>query len=1112
MLTTTFTALLALPLILYIPGLMLTLALFGPSQPADPFTRHFERALVSVLLSGWLALLLAELGVYSLPLLLVLLALCAVPPALVAVRRGGLRIPPAHPLGIIPGRIVQPNKGEHPLAQHVDRSNVQTLQHSNAFLLASVAVLLLGGLLVVRPFEVVLGGRDAGVYAITGIAIARTGAIVQHDALLQQLAQDREAGLPYAAHAYSNFFSSQNPERFIATRLRAAGFFVNEGDALKGRVVPQFFHLFAVWIAIFASIFGMYGGLLATGLMATLGLWSVMSFGRTLAGPAIGLVAGLLLALNGVQVWFGRYSTSESTAQLLTFAALYAFARWHQTSPPSPEKREKQPAAEVAPVFYATLTGLAAGQLALTRIDFFLLVGPLALFLAYSAISRRWTRAHLALSLALAATLGHAALHTAFVARAYFFDTAFARLQDYALTAYLALPFQTETLKSIYRGTTRSQLKDPLNLVRELLVIAAILACALALYRFPGPLRAFEALLARFRTPLLTLGAASLLALGAYGYFVRPQLLNADVLLNTRGGWGDPLERSPDILRDEVQRGVSGIRQARDDYGVVFLPSSADLAETERLRASLELRKIERQTPPGSVALKVDSGELAPPTARSEYGVAINPLVVDQAATAALRAELRARRGLWAGPFSNATPNWLRLQGYIGAPVAIPPGTDPRYTIAFANMVRVGWYLSPLGMLLAVVGMALWLRRGLNRASWLFFAVALAVSLFYIRQSYGTSDQTYIYILRRFVPVVYPAACLGIAYTLVWTARLQAPGSNSLASAASWGTRIAVLLLGTSLVLFNAGTNLKIYRHTEYAGALEQLGTLAARLEPGAIIIFRGGGTGFVEIRDVPEMVMAPLRFAFGVDALVVKSEQPGHYASDIAAQVRRWQSAGRPVYVALSSNGGAFSLPGLALEPAGSFELSLAEFEQLSEQKPHNVGSLRLPFALYHVAPTGTSTEQTAVGPASFAAQLRGFYRPEDEGFVWTNADALLRLPYTRTARPSTLTLRLAAGQRPATLDPARVCVSVLPEHTSWHGGAQPRDDDPPFTTLGCVDVASSPADYHFALDPARVPPASTGTLLVRLQAAPWVPAEADPSFNDRRLLGVQLHRASLP
>src|SRR5205085_8394991 len=94
---------------------------------------------------------------------------------------------------------------------------------------------------------------------------------------------------------------------------------------------------------------------------------------------------------------------------------------------------------------------------------------------------------------------------------------------------------------------------------------------------------------------------------------------------------------------------------------------------------------------------------------------------------------------------SRPTEDCLALQGYIGAPIAPPKypnqmayfldtlpsrlkGHTPlprvssqtqlndKIAIYQANMVRVGWYLPPLGAVLGVLGFALWLRRGMDRA------------------------------------------------------------------------------------------------------------------------------------------------------------------------------------------------------------------------------------------------------------------------------------------------------------------------------------------------------------------------------------------------------------
>ena len=51
----------------------------------------------------------------------------------------------------------------------------------------------------------------------------------------------------------------------------------------------------------------------------------------------------------------------------------------------------------------------------------------------------------------------------------------------------------------------------------------------------------------------------------------------------------------------------------------------------------------------------------------------------------------------------------------------------------------------------------------INATSWLFLVIAAIASVVFLRLTYGTSDQHYIYIMRRYVPHVYPALAIGIA-------------------------------------------------------------------------------------------------------------------------------------------------------------------------------------------------------------------------------------------------------------------------------------------------------------------------------------------------------------
>jgi N-methylhydantoinase B len=63
------------------------------------------------------------------------------------------------------------------------------------------------------------------------------------------------------------------------------------------------------------------------------------------------------------------------------------------------------------------------------------------------------------------------------------------------------------------------------------------------------------------------------------------------------GGWGDPLERDPATVLEDVLDEYVSLRSAREDYGVVLTGSwealdlAVDQEATARLRAEMRARK-----------------------------------------------------------------------------------------------------------------------------------------------------------------------------------------------------------------------------------------------------------------------------------------------------------------------------------------------------------------------------------------------------------------------------------------------------------------------------------------------------------------------------------------
>jgi N-methylhydantoinase B len=56
--------------------------------------------------------------------------------------------------------------------------------------------------------------------------------------------------------------------------------------------------------------------------------------------------------------------------------------------------------------------------------------------------------------------------------------------------------------------------------------------------------------------------------------------------MNAGGGYGEPLERDPELVLGDVLDGYVSIRGAREDYGVVIRDDRIDHEATEKLRAS----------------------------------------------------------------------------------------------------------------------------------------------------------------------------------------------------------------------------------------------------------------------------------------------------------------------------------------------------------------------------------------------------------------------------------------------------------------------------------------------------------------------------------------------
>lgn len=84
---------------------------------------------------------------------------------------------------------------------------------------------------------------------------------------------------------------------------------------------------------------------------------------------------------------------------------------------------------------------------------------------------------------------------------------------------------------------------------------------------------------------------------------MRPLRAGDRVVLRTSGagGYGDPLERDPDAVREDVASGFVSLAHAREAYGVVFAGGDVDDEATRALRAELSAARRDEARPEGHI-------------------------------------------------------------------------------------------------------------------------------------------------------------------------------------------------------------------------------------------------------------------------------------------------------------------------------------------------------------------------------------------------------------------------------------------------------------------------------------------------------------------------------
>jgi 4-amino-4-deoxy-L-arabinose transferase-like glycosyltransferase len=349
-------------------GLGISLALTLPR--ARPQLDWIELGFIVFVLSAglalWCGLVLAWLGWFSLGLVTLILGMAALVSWVVAWRRGAIRS--------LRRDLARPTRAE-------------------AALIGLLAVL---SVIYFRPHEFILGAADAGVYVNMGTHMARSGELLIDDPLIAQLDPS----------FYPVFFREQQPNT-LTRYYYLPGYFVS--DIVPGQIIPQFYALQAVSIAILTAIGGVPLGLLATPIWGLAGIAAVYFFARNLFDRRVALLAAVLLGAVILQNWFSRYPTAEVLTQANLFAGLYALNRVLQRNEPQRS--------------WGVLAGLWLGLIFLARIDMILVLAVLPVLLLGLAAARRWSPGLTSFTAVFGVLSLHSVVHAVMFAWPYTYNT-----------------------------------------------------------------------------------------------------------------------------------------------------------------------------------------------------------------------------------------------------------------------------------------------------------------------------------------------------------------------------------------------------------------------------------------------------------------------------------------------------------------------------------------------------------------------------------------------------------------------------------------------------------------------------------------------------------------